>query len=130
MEEVYSVKLSKIIDEFKLETVYLPDLPENLHVTCSRVNRPGLQMVGFYDHYEQARLQIIGKVEDLFLAQMDPAERKIRLEDFFRSRPVGVIVTTSIDISDDVLEFAEKYAVPLTQNRLWRTESFFEFSFF
>ena len=123
MEELYSVQLSKIIDEFKLETVYLPDLPENLHVTCSRVNRPGLQMVGFYDHYEQARLQIIGKVEDLFLAQMDPAERKIRLEDFFRSRPVGVIVTTSIDISDDVLEFAEKYAVPLMRTSV-RTSEF------
>ena len=59
MEESYSVKLSKIIEEFKLETIYLPDLPENIGITCSRVNRPGLQMVGFYDHYEQERLQII-----------------------------------------------------------------------
>ena len=67
MDDAYSVKLSKIIDEFKLETFYLPDLPENILISCSRVNRPGLQMVGFYDHYEQARLQIIGKVENLFI---------------------------------------------------------------
>ena len=51
MEEIYHVKLSKVINEFKLETVYLPDLPENIFITSSGVNRPGLQMVGFYDHY-------------------------------------------------------------------------------
>ena len=66
MEETYSVKLAKVIKEFKLETIYLPDLPENIYLTTSRVNRPGLQMVGFYDHYEQERVQIIGKVEYLF----------------------------------------------------------------
>ena len=123
MEELYTVPFSKIIDEFKLETVYLPDLPENLLVSCSRVNRPGLQMVGFYDHYEQARLQIIGKVEDLFLDQMDPEERKLRLEDFFRSRPVGIIVTSSISISNDVIELAEKYSVPLLRTSV-RTSEF------
>ena len=113
MEESYSVKLSKIIEEFKLETIYLPDLPENIGITCSRVNRPGLQMVGFYDHYEQERLQIIGKVEHLFLAQLHPEERSRRLEDFFRSRPCGVIVTTSIELGPDVLDMAERHGVPL-----------------
>ena len=67
MDESYSVSLEKIIEEFDLESLYLPDLPESLCVNCARVNRPGLQMVGFYDHYEQERLQIIGKVEHLFI---------------------------------------------------------------
>lgn len=113
MEEVYSVSFSKMIDEFHLETIYLPDLPENIMITCSRVNRPGLQMVGFYDHYEQERLQIIGKVEHLFMAQLEAEERSRRLEDFFRSAPVGVIVTQSSEISHEMVEMAEKYSVPL-----------------
>ena len=113
MEELYSVSMAKIIEQFGLETISLPDLPENIKVTCSRVNRPGLQMVGFYDHYEQARIQIIGKVEHLFLSQLDPEERLRRLEDFFRSNPVGVIVTTSIELGRDAADLAEKYRVPL-----------------
>ena len=113
MEEVYTVPFSKIIDEFHLETIYLPDLPENLMISCSRVNRPGLQMVGFYDHFEQERMQIIGKVEHLFMAQLGTEERLRRLDDFFRSAPVGVIVTTSIEISPEMVEMAEKYKVPL-----------------
>ena len=113
MEEIYTVKLSKVVDEFKLETVYLPDLPENILISCSRVNRPGLQMVGFYDHYEQARLQIIGKVEHLFMQRLDEKERYERLEDFFKSKPVGVIYTTSLNIEPHIIDLAEKYRVPL-----------------
>ena len=119
MQQNHSVELSKVIDKFDLETVYLPDLPENIFINCSRVNRPGLQMVGFYDHYEQARIQIIGKVENLFLAQLPEEERFRRIEDFFRSSPVGVIVTTSIEIQPTTVKLAEKYGVPLmrTQER-------------
>jgi len=113
MEEVYTVSFSKVIDKFNLETIYLPDLPENIMISCSRVNRPGLQMVGFYDHYEQDRMQIIGKVENLFISQMDKEEKQRRLEDFFRSAPVGVIVTSSIEIAPETVELAEKYKVPL-----------------
>ena len=64
MEENYSVSFSKIIEKFALETIYMPDLPENLSVSSTRVNRPGLQMVGFYDHFEKERLQIIGRAEN------------------------------------------------------------------
>lgn len=113
MEENYSVALSKIIDKFKLESLYLPDMPDNISVCCTRVNRPGLQFVGFYDHYEQARLQIMGKVESLFLSQMPEEERNRRLEDFFRSAPVGLIVTSSLDVSPAMLTLAEKYKVPV-----------------
>ena len=113
MEESYKISMQKIIEEFHLETIYLPDLPENIFVTCSRVNRPGLQMVGFKDHYEQARLQIIGKVENLFVSQLPKEERSRRLEDFFRSKPSGVIITTSIDVSADTVAIAEKYQVPI-----------------
>ena len=113
MEEIYTVSMAKIIDEFELETLSLPDLPEKILINCSRVNRPGLQMVGFYDHYEQARIQIIGKVEHLFLSQLETEERSRRLEDFFRSSPAGVIVTTSIELGAEATELAERYRVPL-----------------
>ena len=113
MMETYSVSLDKIIENFGLETVFLPDLPENIAISSTGVNRPGLQMVGFYDHYEPTRLQIIGKVEKLYLNKLDPAERDMRLEDFFRSRPVGVVVTTSLEIEPITVSLAEKYSVPL-----------------
>ena len=113
MEELYSVKLAKVIDEFSLEELYMPDLAENIDITCSRVNRPGLQIVGFYDYYEQARLQIIGKVENMYLSKMEKNERQSKLDDFFKTQPAGVIYTSSLPVDDNIVALAEKYRVPL-----------------
>ena len=122
-DSAYSVPLSKVIEEFNIETIYLPDLPDNIEINCARVNRPGLQMVGFYDYYEQARLQIIGKVEHVFISKLEKTERIRRLDDFFRSHPVGVIVTSSNPIPEEMVEAAEKHKVPLMRTQL-RTSEF------
>lgn len=113
MEEIYSVKLSEVIDEFDLEVLTLPDQAENIDITCSRVNRPGLQIIGFYDYYEQARLQIIGKVENMYLSKMTKKERMSKLDDFFKTTPAGVIYTSSLPVEPEVVKLAEKYRVPL-----------------
>ena len=113
MEEALTVKLSKIIKEFSLETVYLNDLPENIEVSCSRINRPGLQLFDFYDYYERERIQIIGKAEHKLLAKLDDEERTRRLDKFFSSKPAAVIYTTSLDITDDAIECGERYEVPV-----------------
>ena len=67
---MYHVPLKEIIDLFHLEILTLPEEPVN--VTCMDVNRPGLPLTGFYDHFEPQRIQIIGKVEHLFLSQLEP----------------------------------------------------------
>ena len=117
-EELYSVSLSRIIAERSLEAVYLPDLPENIGVTNAGVNRPGLQFAGFYDHYEPSRLQIIGKVEHLYLSQLPAAERTAQLDRFFASHPVGVIITSDLEVTSEMLALAEKHRVPLLRTSL------------
>ena len=113
MEELYSVKLSKVIKEFTLEELFLPESADGIEITCSRVNRPGLQIVGFYDYYEQARLQIIGKVENMYLSKLDKSERISKLDDFFKTQPSGVIFTSSLPVEKEIIGLAEKYRVPL-----------------
>lgn len=113
MEELYTVKLSKIIDAFKLETVYLPDLPENINVSSARVNRPGLQMVGFYDYYEKSRIQIVGRAEQHFIMTLEENERIQRLDDFFASDPSAVIYTTSFEVDEQTISLAEKHKIPI-----------------
>ena len=112
-DQVYSIPLSQIINEFNLECLHLPTLPENITVECPRVSRPGLQFTGFYDYYEGQRLQIIGKMEYAYLTKLPAEERKERVEEFLKSKPVGVIVTSSAVVSDEFIEMAEKYEIPL-----------------
>ena len=123
IEESYSISMAAVISEFDLETLYLPKLPDDIQVSCARVSRPGLQMTGFYDYYEPARLQIIGKMEHSYLCKLEAEERKQRLDDFFRSKPVGVIVTSSAGLTDDFINCAEKHEVPLMRTSA-RTSEF------
>ena len=116
MEEIYTVSLEKIIRSFDLESIYLPDLPENILISKTGINRPGLQLAGFYDHYEQARLQIIGKTEHKFLSTIPREERKKRIEDFYSTKPTGVIYSSALSVGDDVVEVAEKYGVPVLRS--------------
>ena len=113
MEDMYSIPLSNVINKYELETLYLPDLPTNIQITRSRVNRPGLQMAGYYDYYEPERIQIIGKMESQFIEDMPASERGERLHEFFASKPSCVIYTSSLPVSDQVVSFAEEFGVPV-----------------
>ena len=117
MEDIYSVSLAEIITEHKLETVYLPCAAEEIMICSTEVNRPGLPLVGFFDHFEKARLEIIGKVEYLYLMQLSEDVRRESLEKFFAAGPVGVILTTSLAVPEDMLKMAEKHRIPLLRTK-------------
>lgn len=72
MAVTYSVSLSQIIKEVGLETVFMPSNPEELLVTCSDVNRPGLALGGYYDYFDSDRIQVLGKSEHGFLEALAP----------------------------------------------------------
>ena len=76
MSTVYSVKLQQIIDEFQLEKIFLPD-DENIIVTRSDLNRPGLALSGFFGHFEPARIQLIGNCEHTYLNSFPESYRFI-----------------------------------------------------
>lgn len=113
MSANYSVPLKSIIDEFSLETVYMPSDPAELMVCSADVNRPGLQLSGFYDYFDATRIQIIGKNEDSFVTGLGEQLCNQRLDDFFGHKPVAVIVTRGLGLADTCVDFAKKYGVPL-----------------
>ncbi len=111
-KEEFSVSLAEIIEEFSLRVCYMPKPAEEIAVTVPRVNRPGLQLAGFYDYYEAARIQIIGKTETEYLRQLTPAVRRRRMKDLFATRPTAVVVTTDLTEEDEI-ELSREYEVPL-----------------
>ncbi len=113
MEDLYSVALSRIIEEMSLEVIYLPTAAENIMISVARVNRPGLPLTGFFEHYERERIQIIGLAENLYIEKQEPEERLEKLDCFFDTCPSAVIVTTGQEINPMILSCAEKHEIPL-----------------
>ena len=111
MAENFTVSLSKIIDEFKLETVYAPD--GEILIDSADVNRPGLQIVGFFDYFDASRVQIFGKVENSYLEDMTSEERYGHLRSFFQKRVPVVILTRNAPASSEMLELAKEFETPV-----------------
>ena len=61
------IKLSRIIDTFHLAVLYGPEGYRERLITIEDVNRPGLQLTGFFDYFDRERMQLLGLVEISYL---------------------------------------------------------------
>lgn len=113
MANLYSVSLENIIKEFSLEVVCNQQMVEKTSVELPDINRPGLQFAGYYDYFDDKRIQLLGINEINYLTEMSQEEQANRLDVFFSKKPIAVVVARSLHISDVFREKAEKYEVPL-----------------
>lgn len=109
----YTVTLQKIIKEFNLEIIYESDGMNEVLVCNNEVNRPSLQLAGFFDYFDNTRIQIIGRVETSYLNQMDDDGKKKSLENLFKKEIPCVIITRGIEPSCVMIELAKKYNTPV-----------------
>lgn len=112
-ENEFSIPLTMVIDEYQLEKVYVPDDLESVMVSCADINRPGLQLAGFFDYFDCKRIQIIGKVEVTYLEQFSSEKRTEILEMLFMRGIPALIVTRGMQIFSEAVMLAEKYNVSI-----------------
>ncbi len=113
MHSDYSVSLSKIIKDFSLECVWSCENLDEILITSPEINRPGLQLAGYYEFFDEHRIQIIGKSEDSYLEEQGDECRKKITEELFAKRPPAIIVTRGLEISELAIGLAKKYNVQL-----------------
>ncbi len=109
----YSVSLEKIINEFGFETIYLPCDASELSITSQEVNRPGLLLAGNDKYFDPARVQYLGFSEFEFIKSYSKEQQLECLDRLFSKQPPVVIITRSLEPLDGMLDFAEKYRVPI-----------------
>ena len=89
-----------------------PDVDITLHgISIPEINRPALQLTGYFDHFENERIQIIGYVEYTYMQGMTLDERKSRYEAFISKNVPCVIFTGLTDPGPELIELGEKYNV-------------------
>ena len=102
-------KLPELVKEFNMEILTKAPNFATQTVTISDVNRPALQLVGFYEYFEPIRLQILGKAEMVFLQAMDTEKRRHVLEDLMRCEMPALIVARNMEVFPELIELAEKH---------------------
>jgi HPr kinase/phosphorylase len=111
---MYSVSLSEIVKEMKLISL-TPEIDvENIKITQIDVNRPALQLAGFFEYFDSHRVQVIGKVEYTYIQKIESKEERVRVFDkLFSSKIPCIILSRNLEPMEEMLEIAQSYGVPL-----------------
>lgn len=117
MTDMYSVALSTLVKEFHLEIVYAATDYEKIQITVADVARPGLQLAGYFDHYEPMRLQVMGNVEVSYLNKLSEAERAVIFDRLFSYKSPALLIARNIPPDPQCLEMAKKHNITLLRSK-------------
>lgn len=118
------VSLDDFCKDIKLEKIYYQSTELNL--VNSGINRPGLQLHGYYEHFDSYRVQVIGKVEVSYLLDLEPEERNRKIDDFFSYEFPCFIVCWDLDETHLFEAAARKYGRTLLKSKENTTTLFYD----
>ena len=109
-----SVSLTRVIEKMKL-TNMTPDINvKKIKVTSPDINRPALQMAGYFEHFDAARLQVIGFVEYSYMAGLSDDRKREIYEQLLSYETIpGVVFCRELQPDEIFLEYANKHNIPV-----------------
>lgn len=106
-----SVELSKLVESLDLKNMTPEVDMAGVKITTPEINRPALQLAGYLEHFEAARVQIIGYVEFSYLQHLPEADRTVAFERLVSENIPCVVFTTQMVPDEGMLELARKHSV-------------------
>ena len=114
--EQYSVPLTTLVKEFGLQVTYAATDYQKIQLTVEDVARPGLQLAGYFDHFEPMRLQVMGNVEISYLSKLSVAERLMIYDRLFSFKVPAVLIARDLPMNDECLAMARKHNVTILRS--------------
>ena len=104
-----TVKLREIIQEFNLEIIQKGSSYENVPLRALDVNRPGLPLTGFFEHFDTDRLLLIGLTEQAYLGGLSSEQRRERFDRLLSYPVPALILTRGMEPYPECIEMAKKH---------------------
>ena len=108
-EQNKCVKLGEIIREFDLEILHEGADYADVPLQTLDVNRPGLPLSGFFEHFDTQRLLVVGLTEYTYLENLSPECRRERFDRLLSYPVPAMILTRGLEAFPECMEMAEKY---------------------
>jgi len=118
----FTIQLTKIIEEFQLERIFDSSDFDFVSVCCTDINRPGLQLAGFFDYFDPTRIQVIGKVEFTYIEQFSSETRFLILDKLFSKGVPAVVITRGMQVFAELYDAAEKNDITVLRTEMETTE--------
>ncbi|HHW30312.1 MAG TPA: HPr(Ser) kinase/phosphatase [Clostridiaceae bacterium] len=110
---MFSVPLKDIIGEFQLINLMNNKRIDEISVTTADVNRPGLEFVGYFEHFDSSRVQIMGMAEIAYLNELSSEKRYKILDDYFNHGFPCVVIARGLKAPPEMEEISKKYDIPV-----------------
>ncbi len=91
-------------------------------ISVPEINRPGLELSGFYDNFAYRRIQILGRGETAYLHRLQEEDRRDTITEFFHYDVPCCVLTHSMDPTDAFVREAESTGCPILQTPLSSSE--------
>ena len=111
MIDTYSVPLTALVQHFNLQVAFAASNYDSIRIAVEDVARPGLPLIGFFDHFDPLRLQVLGNVEKSYIAKMSDSEREQIFDRLFSYRFPAMLIARGIEPSKELMEMAKKHDV-------------------
>lgn len=109
----FSVPLSKIVDDLHLNKVYVPEIYSEIKIDTAEINRPGLELTGYFEFFDNRLIQVFGNTEFSYLGRFGAEAQKMVIDAIFSFGPPAVIICRDIEPSNVILESATLHNVPI-----------------
>ena len=109
MRSKYSVLLKTIAEEHNLKILHASKDYDTARIVTYDVNRPAMQLAGFYNYFDPKRIQIIGRVESTYLDTLSDADRLAAFERFMSYDIAALVICHGVQPFPECMEAAEKY---------------------
>ena len=117
MNDTYSVALKDVVKEFSLKVEYAATDYDRIRLTVADLSRPGLQLAGYFDHFEPMRLQLIGNVELSYLAKLSPAERRITFDRLFSYKIPALLIARDVQPDQECMTMAKRHNITVLRTK-------------
>ncbi len=111
------VSLDTLVKEFKLEIAHESTDFARIRLTVEDVARPGLQLAGYFDHFEPIRLQVLGNVELSYLEKLESPERLRVLDRLFSYKFPALLVARNLWLPEECLVVAKKHNITILRSK-------------
>ena len=118
MIDTYSVLLTTLVKDLQLEVAFPSTDYESIRLTVDDVARPGLQLAGYFDHFEPMRLQVMGNVEMSYLEKMNPRNRAMIYDRLFSYKFPALLITRNLVPDEQCLQMAKKHNVTVLRTSM------------
>lgn len=122
MGNKYSHPLSALAKEHNLVPIHTSLDYEEVKITSKAVGRPGLQLAGFYEYFNNSRMLVYGKQEATYLKQLPEKLSYAAVEELMKHNPCALIACHGVSPTDYIIELAEKYDINFFRSELDTSE--------